>query len=193
MGRSRLARTRLAPRRARASIPARESSGWWWTASARTAWIVPLQVEKSSEWSADPTLPFMPPTGTARPADSPASGPWLPNSRAVPERFAFTIRDLLGRHSNGQSMDVAGVLAVVREANSRPLLLSRACAVVQPDGDNLVPVASVRPKLEAFCASAAVEPYSIGTATAGGSRVRRRLRSLLGGGFPQGSRRVSGS
>jgi hypothetical protein len=47
-------------------------------------------------------------------------------------------------------MHVAGVLAVVREVNQRPPLLSRACALVQMDGDRLAPVASVRPKLKAF-------------------------------------------
>jgi hypothetical protein len=47
-------------------------------------------------------------------------------------------------------MDVSGVLAVIREANHRPPLLSRACAVVQPDGDRLQPVGSVTRKLDAF-------------------------------------------
>ena len=47
-------------------------------------------------------------------------------------------------------MHIAGLLAVVREANRRPPELDRACAVVQPDENRLIPVNSVRTKLDAF-------------------------------------------
>jgi hypothetical protein len=115
------------------------------------AWVVPLAAERAAEWAVAPTLPFHPATALqdlfirllAADLD-------LPHLRAVPERFAFTLRDRLGRSSNGPSMHVAGLLAVVREANGRPPELDRACAVVQLEGDRLVPVGSIRPKLDAF-------------------------------------------
>jgi hypothetical protein len=121
-------------------------------------WVVPLRAEKSSEWSADPTLPFSPPTVLQDLLVLLLTALKLPNAGAVPERFAFTIRDSLGRPCSGPSMNVAGVLAIIREANGNPPLLDGACAVVQADGDNLVQVASVRPKLEAF-----VREYGRGT------------------------------
>lgn len=74
----------------------------------------------------------------------------LPHLDSVPERFAFSLRDLLGRRSDGPSMHVAGLLAVVREANGRPPLFGRACSVVQLDADRLVPVGGGRQKLDAF-------------------------------------------
>ena len=47
-------------------------------------------------------------------------------------------------------MHIAGLLAVIRQANNKPSALDRACAVVQPEGDRLVPVGGVRSKLDAF-------------------------------------------
>jgi hypothetical protein len=117
----------------------------------RVALVVPLAAERSAEWAVDPTLPFHPATTLQGLfIRLLAAGLDLSPLRAVPERFAFTLRDGLGWLSGGPSMHVAGLLEVVREANDRPSPLDRACAVVQPDGDRLVPVGAIRPKLNAF-------------------------------------------
>lgn len=117
---------------------------------AMAAWVVPLQVERAREWSVDSTLPFQPPTVLQDVLVRLLVAADLPHGREVPERFAFAVRDMLGYASRGTSMLVAGALALVREVNGRPALLSRACAMVQPEGDQLVAVGSVRQKLEAF-------------------------------------------
>jgi hypothetical protein len=115
------------------------------------ALVLPLAAERSAEWAVDPTLPFHPATILQDLfIRLLAVGLDLSHLRAVPERFAFTLRDVLGRLSGGPSMHVAGLLAVVREANGRPPPLDRACAVVQPVGDHLVPVGGIQPKLSAF-------------------------------------------
>jgi hypothetical protein len=157
------------------------------------AWVVPLLVEKASEWSADPTLPFRPPTLLQDLLIRLLLALGLPSGGSVPERFAFAIRDSLGRPSDGPSMQVAGVLAVVRAANGGPPLLSRACTVVQPDGDRLVPVGVVRPKLDAFLRECGrgtllVRPPRL----PGGSSLRWTFRRRLGSEFSQGPRRVPG-
>ena len=156
------------------------------------AWVVPLQVEASREWSTDSTLPFTS-TGLQDLLIRLLRAAGLPSSRAVPERFAFKIRDLLGHPSAGPSMHVAGVLAVVRAANRCPPLLSRACAVLQAEGDRLAPVASVRLKLTAFlreCGRGTLLIRHRDCTEA--AAIRRRVRSMLGGGFSRGLRRASG-
>jgi hypothetical protein len=121
------------------------------TLDSRVALVVPLAAERTPEWAVDPTLPFHPATILQdRFLRLLVVGLELSHLRAVPERFAYTLRDRLGRRSGGLSMHVAGLLAVVREANGRPPRLDRACAVVQPDGDRLVSVGEIRPKLNAF-------------------------------------------
>jgi hypothetical protein len=114
------------------------------------ALVVPLSAERSGEWSVDPTLPFRPATTLQDLLLRLLHPLGLPHLDGVPERFAFALRDPLGRRSDGPSMHVAGLLAVIREANGRPPALDRACAVVRPDGDRLVPVGGLRPKLDAF-------------------------------------------
>jgi Surface antigen variable number repeat len=114
--------------------------------------VVPLDAEQSTEWAADPTLPFHYPTTVLQDlfVRLLAVGLDFPHLRAVPERFAFILRDQLGRPSNGPSMHVAGLLAVIREANCQPPALDRTCAVVQPEDDRLVPVRNIERKLNAF-------------------------------------------
>jgi hypothetical protein len=114
------------------------------------AWAVPLVAERAAEWAVDTTLPFHPATTLQDLLLKLLQSLNLPRLDRVPERFAFTLRDPLGRRSDGPSMHVAGLLAVVREANGRPPPLDRACAVVETHGDCLAQVGSVRPKLDAF-------------------------------------------
>lgn len=114
------------------------------------ALLVPLVVERSSEWHVDPTLPFRQPGKLPNLLGHLLRSLGLPNLSGVPERFAFTLRDPLGRRSDGPSMHLAGLLAVIRHANGNPALFDRACCVVQPEGDRLVPVGSIQLKLAAF-------------------------------------------
>jgi pentatricopeptide repeat protein len=114
------------------------------------ALVVPLSAERCGEWSVEPTLPFRPATTLQDLLHRLLHPLGLPHLDGVPERFAFALRDPLGRRSDGPSMHVAGLLAVIREANDRPREFDRACAVVQPAGEQLVPVGGVRPKLDAF-------------------------------------------
>ena len=113
-------------------------------------WLVPLVVERGSEWYVEPTLPFRPGGAIQGLFIRFLHALGLPHMDGVPERFAFAFKDPLGRRSEGPSMHIAGLLAIIREANGRPGELDRACAVVQPSGDDLVPVGSVRRKMDAF-------------------------------------------
>lgn len=112
--------------------------------------LVPHSTERSSEWHVDPTLPFRPARTLQELLVRLLHALSLPHLHGVPERFAFTLLDPLGRRSDGPSMHMAGLLAVIRHANGNPTLFDRACCVVQPDGDRLVPVGSIPHKLEAF-------------------------------------------
>jgi hypothetical protein len=122
------------------------------------ALVVPLEVKRSPEWSVDPTLPFSRGTVLQDLLIRLLEVLRLPSTRAVPERFAFSVHDLLGSASVGPSMDVAGVLAIIRAFNECPEVLTRACAVVEPDGDRLKSVGSVESKLSGF-----VREYGRGT------------------------------
>jgi hypothetical protein len=112
--------------------------------------LVPLSTERSSEWHVDPTLPFRPARTLQELLVSLLHSLSLPHLHGVPERFAYTLRDPLGRRSDGPSMHLTGLLAVIRHANGNPTLFDRACCVSQPDGDRLVPVGSISHKLDAF-------------------------------------------
>lgn len=112
--------------------------------------LVPLSTERSSEWHVDPTLPFHPARAIQELLVRLLHSLSLPHLHGVPERFAFTLRDPLGRRSDGPSMHVAGLLAVIRHANGNPALFDRACCVSQPDADRLVPVGGIPLKLDAF-------------------------------------------
>uniref|UniRef100_A0A7C4QQ30 Uncharacterized protein n=1 Tax=Schlesneria paludicola TaxID=360056 RepID=A0A7C4QQ30_9PLAN len=116
----------------------------------RESFVVPLAAERSAEWHVDPTLPFRPAATLQELLVKLLHALALPHLHGVPERFAFTLRDPLGRRSDGPSMHIAGLLAVIRRANDNPALFDRACCVLQPDGDRLVPVGSIPHKLEAF-------------------------------------------
>jgi hypothetical protein len=139
--------------------------------ASQEAWVVPLVAQRAAEWAADTTLPFQPATTVQDLLLELLNTLNLPHLGRVPERFAFTLRDPLGRRSDGPSMHVAGLLAVVREANDRPPPLDRACAVVQPDGGRLIPVGGIGVKLNAFlreCGSGTLLVRSRGCAEAAG-------------------------
>jgi hypothetical protein len=118
--------------------------------SLATAWLVLLDVEPSRTWSVDSNLPIRPPTMLQDMLIRLILSLGLPQAGAVPERFAFEVRERLGRRSYGPSMHIAGLLAVIDRQNSYPALLRRACSVVQPHRDRLVPVGSIPQKLAAF-------------------------------------------
>ena len=118
--------------------------------SCRETFVVPLVARRADEWGADPTLPFRPATLIQDLLLRLLDAHHLPHAFVVPERFAFHLRDLLGRRADGPSMSVAGLLAVLYELNGRPAALSRCCAVVQPDGDRLVTCGGIEQKLDAF-------------------------------------------
>jgi hypothetical protein len=115
------------------------------------AWVAPLEARSSRSWSVAPNLPFRPATVLQDTLVRMILALGLPQGGAIPERLAFEVEDRLGRYSDGPSMHVAGLLAVLAGANQGPEVLRRACAVVQPEGDHLVPVGSIHQKLEAFC------------------------------------------
>ncbi|MGF1583044.1 MAG: hypothetical protein ACFCD0_27305 [Gemmataceae bacterium] len=120
--------------------------------------VLPLSVKRTDEWSIDPSLPFRDVVGFQLLCLQLLRALHLPNSDGVPERFAYTFGDPLGRRSDGASMHVAGMLAIVRAENNDPSALDRACSVVQPDQEHLVPVSGIRPKLDAF-----LREYETGT------------------------------
>jgi hypothetical protein len=68
----------------------------------------------------------------------------------VPERLSFTLSDGLEEWSRGDSMHVAGLLAILDEVAGRSPLLRRVCALVEPDGECLRPVGMIRQKLDGF-------------------------------------------
>ena len=70
----------------------------------------------------------------------------------LPELLAFKINDTLGERSEGDSMDIACLLAVVDALNGCDhLLLRAAAAVISPvDGGDIEPSKSIAFKLQAF-------------------------------------------
>lgn len=69
----------------------------------------------------------------------------------LPELIAFSVVENLNERSEGQSMDIAGLLAIVDAMNGKTSpLFQCACAIVQPDGIRLSSVDSAELKLEAF-------------------------------------------
>jgi hypothetical protein len=111
--------------------------------------VAPLEARPSEGWSVAGSLPIKPSVLQdllVRLVHTLG----VPQAGAIPERFAFALEDRLGLPSSGESMLVAGLLAVLDAANGGPGLLRCACAVVQPAGDALVASGSARRKLGAF-------------------------------------------
>jgi hypothetical protein len=113
--------------------------------------VAPLCCRLSHDgWHVDPALPF-----SAEAVQDAlvrllkATG--LSLAGIVPESLAFTFTNPLGQRAVGNSMTVAALLAVLdRLSEGRSGLLSGACAVVEPDGDRLLPVAAIPAKLAGF-------------------------------------------
>lgn len=82
--------------------------------------LVPLATERSSEWRVAPTLPFRPASTLQELLVGLLHSLSIPHLHGVPERFAFTLCDPLGRRSDGPSMHLAGLLAVIRHATATP-------------------------------------------------------------------------
>ncbi len=75
----------------------------------------------------------------------------LSGGGVLPELIAFSVSENLNERSEGQSMDIAGLLAIVDAMNGKTSpLFQCACAIVQPDGNRLSGVDSAELKLEAF-------------------------------------------
>lgn len=112
--------------------------------------IVPLAVKPSGRWRiANARLPLQPHRLTRTLVDLlHEAGQLVPG--IVPEARAFAIDSGFSRSCWGTSMDIAGVLAVLRQVAGEPECLDRACALVEPDGVVLASVDGVAFKLQAF-------------------------------------------
>ncbi len=72
-------------------------------------------------------------------------------TQSVPELIGFSIQEQLNELSSGESMHIAGLLSVIDSMNFHHCdLFARACAIVMPQGNDLVPVDSIITKLDAF-------------------------------------------
>jgi hypothetical protein len=117
--------------------------------SAPRGFVTPLTARAAEGWDVPKHFPFQ----AAHLQDlllRLVAASTLSLDRAVPERLAFEIGDRLGQRAEGSSMHVAGLLAVLDTVAGRPALLRGACAVVMPEGEELIPVGFIREKLEAF-------------------------------------------
>lgn len=71
--------------------------------------------------------------------------------KIVPELISFSIEDRLRELSKGDSMHIAGLLSVIDAMNDySSAVFEKACAIVTPQGDDLIDVRSTHIKLEAF-------------------------------------------
>lgn len=114
--------------------------------------VTPLKVQSADEWYVSPNLPF-------NSDDIECSMKLLFNAAGgdldlYPDIFGFDIRDQTGCHSDGTSMTIAALLAVLVVASNREqnVPFQRACAVVElADNDTILrPVESIKQKLEGF-------------------------------------------
>ena len=122
----------------------------------KTGFVHPLHVDVDLERNrqeVSPNLPFRPEhiqDGLAALLKSSGS------VEGVPELFSFKINDQLGIRSDGSSMDIAALLAIVDAiGKQRSPLLRRACAIIEPekglDQDSVFrSVGGVTAKLRAF-------------------------------------------
>ena len=112
--------------------------------------IVPLSVEPRGRWEmANARLPLQPDRLTRTLVDLlHEAGKLVPG--VVPEARAFAVDSEFSRSCWGTSMDIAGVLAVLRQVAGEPACLDRACALVEPNGVALASVDGVAAKLQAF-------------------------------------------
>lgn len=114
--------------------------------------VTPLKVQSADEWYVSPNLPF-------KSDDIECSMKLLFNAAGgdldlYPDIFGFDIRDQTGCTSDGTSMTIAALLAVLVVASDQEqnVLFQRACAVVElADNDTILrPVESIKQKLEGF-------------------------------------------
>lgn len=115
------------------------------------ALVVPLQAAAATSWSVQPGLPFTA-DRLQRNFEALLGEPGT-HAETLYERFAWSVTTPLNSVAlHGSSMDVAALLSVIDAANGgQSPLFAGACAVVYPREDGtLLPVESVREKLEAF-------------------------------------------
>jgi hypothetical protein len=115
-----------------------------------TALVVPLVARPDTAWSVAPTLPFTASRlqelllGLLRAAN-------LPGRDAVPERFAFAVESPFPLSAAGPSMDVAGLLALVRARAGEAEVLDCTCSLIEPAADGSLRATDALPlKLAAF-------------------------------------------
>ncbi len=114
------------------------------------SWVVPLNPKRNDQWSLDPNLPFANGSGFQALFLKFISCLNLTERAGVPERYAYHFPDLLGQRASGGSMDIAGLLAILRHENPNNELLDRACCIVQCVDQKLTPVHSIEQKMNAF-------------------------------------------
>ena len=115
--------------------------------------VVPLSVKRthSKQWSISPTLPF-----TAERIQSLlcklAYHAFDAHSLSIElETTSYEIKDELSRHSQGPSMDVAVLLAIVDALNNHELpIFEAACVMVQENNGKFQSVGGSKQKLQGF-------------------------------------------
>lgn len=120
--------------------------------SQNEAFVVPLDVEpaKSAQWDISPILPFREPGKLPSLLARLIASCSVPQPEGVPERFTYRVTSDFDRLSHGASMDLAAILAIIRNANDDPLF-DRACCIAEPMSNNrLAVVGSAQTKLGAF-------------------------------------------
>ena len=141
-----------------------------------TGFVTQVKAESCSSWSVSDGLPFK--VGHIQDAFSKLINvPGTSLEMIVPEAKPFNIIDTLGQTSEGSSMNIAGLLAVIDAWNGHKGTihgdpLQKACSLVKPLGKKLVDVGGIREKIGAFereyghgslvvCTAAASEKFDL--------------------------------
>lgn len=117
--------------------------------NAGEGYVTQLKVESSAHWQIADNLPFR--AGHIQEALLCLLGSYGTDS-SLPELWTFRITDALGERCEGDSMDIACLLAIIDKLDGQSnQVVSRSAAVVCPAYDGaLKPVKSVEAKLKAF-------------------------------------------
>ena len=111
--------------------------------TGRCAYLVPIQVLPADSWFVSESLPFSA-LDIKRLLSEILAAAGLPHHRTLPERFAFRFEDGLGRDASGRSMDLIAALGVIQHfSQEQNDLLSSACSIVEPSGDDASTLRSV--------------------------------------------------
>jgi hypothetical protein len=119
---------------------------------AGPGFVTPLRAELADNWRVAPNLPFrVPDLRTALTRLLSAAG--MEAAELSGEFYAFHVQDEAGVASDGSSMTIAALLAVLRAMNEDKSLLRAVCSIVEEDKDGklrAVDADSLEPKLKAF-------------------------------------------